>query len=238
MTNEKIISTIETYISTLENSDKEQYKGALLDFDNNEGRSCYVPIHSLALLVSDLKRELAEHEIKKSKGNTFLKRSKSAENLISKNDNIRKGWIETDAFDNKQQCFMTMYTGFMLSENLSIPMYDEQKEKPFNMARMFKDIPENSVEYDIGKIKAEYKTHKPKAKDSWKCLVKLGDTYFNAEYFIQTVDILAGEPELYLGSGLGASYLISENGKAVIMPVNIKKETESYIFNGEKENNN
>lgn len=60
MTNEKIISIIETYISSLENSEKELYKGSLLSFDNKEGRTYYVPVQGLALLVSDLKRELSE----------------------------------------------------------------------------------------------------------------------------------------------------------------------------------
>lgn len=82
MTNEKIISIIETYISSLENSEKELYKGSLLSFDNKEGRTYYVPVQGLALLVSDLKRELSESEIKKSKGNTFLKRSKLAEKSL------------------------------------------------------------------------------------------------------------------------------------------------------------
>ena len=201
MTNEKIISIIETYISSLENSEKELYKGSLLSFDNKEGRTYYVPVQGLALLVSDLKRELSETEIKKSKGNTFLKRSKLAEKLINQNDrkHFRKGWIETDVFDNKYQCFMTSYYGFMLSENLEIPMYDEQVEKPFNMSNMFKNVSENLAGYDIGKIKAEYKSHKPKAKDKWRCLVQFGDVYFNAEFFISVVDVLGGEPVLHLG---------------------------------------
>lgn len=237
MTNEKIISTIETYISSLENSEKELYKGALLSFDNKEGRTYYAPIQGLALLVSDLKRELAETEIKKSKGNTFLKRSKLAEKLINQNDmeRIQKGWIETDVFDNKYQCFMTSYCGFMLSENLAMPMYDEQEEKPFNMSNLFKDVSGNSVEYNIGKIKAEYKSHKPKAKETWRCMVQFGDVYFNAEFFINVVNILGGEPVLYLGGKNSASFFVSENGKAVIMPINPAKTSGNYIFSGGKE---
>ena len=237
MTNEKIISIIETYISSLENPEKELYKGSLLSFDNKEGRTYYVPVQGLALLVSDLKRELSEAEIKKSKGNTFLKRSKLAEKLINQNEreHFRKGWIETDVFDNKYQCFMTSYYGFMLSENLEIPMYDEQDEKPFNMSNMFKNVSENLAGYDIGKIKAQYKSHKPKAKDKWRCLVKFGDVYFNAEFFISVVDVLGGEPVLHLGGKNSASYFVSENGKAVIIPMNPAKTNGNYIFSGEKE---
>ena len=237
MTNEKIISIIETYISSLENSEKELYKNSLLSFDNKEGRTYYVPVQGLALLVSDLKRELSEAEIKKSKGNTFLKRSKLAEKLINQNDreHFRKGWIETDVFDNKYQCFMTSYYGFMLSENLEIPMYDEQDEKPFNMSNMFKNVSENLAGYDIGKIKAEYKSHKPKTKDNWRCLVQFGDVYFNAEIFINVVDVLGGEPVLHLGEKNSASYFVSENGKAVIIPMNPAKTNGNYIFSGEKE---
>lgn len=237
MTNEKIISIIETYISSLENSEKELYKGSLLSFDNKEGRTYYVPVQGLALLVSDLKRELSEAEIKKSKGNTFLKRSKLAEKLINQNEreHFRKGWIETDVFDNKYQCFMTSYYGFMLSENLEIPMYDEQDEKPFNMSNMFKNVSENLAGYDIGKIKAEYKSHKPKTKDNWRCLVQFGDVYFNAEIFINVVDVLGGEPVLHLGKKNSASYFVSENGKAVIIPMNPAKTNGNYIFSGEKE---
>lgn len=237
MTNEKIISAIETYVSTLENSDKELYTKTLAALDTKSSVTAYAPIQNLALLVSDLKRELAETEIKKSKGNTFLKRSKLAEKLITKNDmeRIRKGWMETDAFENKYQCFMTSYYGFMLSENLAIPMHDEQEEKPFNMANMFKDVSENSVEYDIGKIKAEYKSHKPKAKETWRCLVQFGDIYFNAKFFINVVDVLGGEPVLYLGGKNSASYFVSENGKAVLMPLNPVKTSGNYIFSGEKE---
>lgn len=237
MTNEKIISIIETYISSLENSEKELYKNSLMSFDNKEGRTYYVPVQGLALLVSDLKRELSEAEIKKSKGNTFLKRSKLAEKLINQNDreHFRKGWIETDVFDNKYQCFMTSYYGFMLSENLEIPMYDEQVEKPFNMSNMFKNVSENLAGYDIGKIKAEYKSHKPKAKDKWRCLVQFDDVYFNAEFFISVVDVLGGEPVLHLGGKNSASYFVSENGKAVIMPINPAKTNGNYIFSGEKE---
>lgn len=237
MTNEKIISIIETYISSLENSEKELYKNSLLSFDNKEGRTYYVPVQGLALLVSDLKRELSEAEIKKSKGNTFLKRSKLAEKLINQNDreHFRKGWIETDVFDNKYQCFMTSYYGFMLSENLEIPMYDEQDEKPFNMSNMFKNVSENLAGYDIGKIKAEYKSHKPKTKDNWRCLVQFGDIYFNAGIFINVVDVLGGEPVLHLGEKNGVSYFVSENGKAVIMPIKPAKTKGNYIFSGEKE---
>lgn len=237
MTNEKIISIIETYISSLENPEKELYKNSLLSFDNKEGRTYYVPVQGLALLVSDLKRELSEAEIKKSKGNTFLKRSKLAEKLINQNDreSLHKGWIETDVFDNKYQCFMTSYYGFMLSENLEIPMYDEQDEKPFNMSNMFKNVSENLAGYDIGKIKAEYKSHKPKTKDNWRCLVQFGDVYFNAEIFINVVDVLGGEPVLHLGEKNSASYFVSENGKAVIIPMNPAKTNGNYIFSGEKE---
>lgn len=237
MTNEKIISAIETYVSTLENSDKELYTKTLAASDTKSSVTVYAPIQNLALLVSDLKRELAEAENKKSKGNTFLKRSKSAEKLIAKNNmgHIQKGWMETDAFDNKYQCFMTSYYGFMLSENLVIPMYNEQEEKPFTMANMFKDVSENSVEYDIGKIKAEYKSHKPKAKDTWRCMVQFEDVYFNAEFFINFVDVLGGEPVLHLGGKNSASFFISENGKAVLMPLNPAKTSGNYIFSGEKE---
>lgn len=236
MTNEKIISIIETYISSLENSEKELYKNSLLSFDNKEGRTYYVPVQGLALLVSDLKRELSEAEIKKSKGNTFLKRSKLAEKLINQNEreHFRKGWIETDVFDNKYQCFMTSYYGFMLSENLEIPMYDEQDEKPFNMSNMFKNVSENLAGYDIGKIKAEYKSHKPKTKDNWRCLVQFGDVYFNAEHFIQCVDILGEEPAFYCGKPREVAIFESKNGKALLCPITLMNKTNCYIFDGEK----
>lgn len=114
-------------------------------------------------------------------------------------------------------------------------MYDEQDEKPFNMSNMFKNVSENLAGYDIGKIKAEYKSHKPKAKDKWRCLVQFGDVYFNAEFFISVVDVLGGEPVLHLGEKNSASYFVSENGKAVIMPMNPAKTNGNYIFSGEKE---
>lgn len=119
MNNEIIISTIENYIDTLENPEIELYKKALNRFDNNEGRTFYIPVESLALLVSTLKRELAESEIKKSKGNTFLKRSKLAEKIIMSNsrEELRSGWIE-----DEKQYFMTPYYGFMLTEKLEITM--------------------------------------------------------------------------------------------------------------------
>ena len=160
-----------------------------------------------------------------------------AEKLINQNEreHFRKGWIETDVFDNKYQCFMTSYYGFMLSENLEIPMYDEQDEKPFNMSNMFKNVSENLAGYDIGKIKAEYKSHKPKTKDNWRCIVQFGDVYFNAEIFINVVDVLGGEPVLHLGEKNSASYFVSENGKAVIIPMNPAKTNGNYIFSGEKE---
>lgn len=242
MNNEKIISTIETFVSTLENSDKELYTKTLAALDTKLSVTVYAPVQNLALLVSDLKRELAETEIKKSKGNTFLKRSKLAEKLITQNrmERLQKGWIETDAFENKYQCFMTEYCGFMLSENLSIPMHDEQDEKPFNMLNLFKlerilqNTPENSTEYDIGKIKAEYKSHKPKAKDKWNCIVQFGDVYFNAKYFIDAVDVLGRKPAFHLGEKNSASFFVSENGKAVLMPINPAKTVGNYIFGGEK----
>ena len=230
MTNEKIISIIETYISSLENSEKELYKGSLLSFDNKEGRTYYVPVQGLALLVSDLKRELSEAEIKKSKGNTFLKRSKLAEKIIMSNsrEELRSGWIE-----DEKQCFMTPYYGFMLTEKLEITMTKSGNHP--NLSSTFKICnPENIIKYDIGKIKAEYKSHKPKKKYGGICIVQFGDVYFNAEYFIQCVDILGEEPAFYCGKPKEAAIFESKNGKALLCSINLINKTNCYIFDGEK----
>lgn len=230
MNNETIISTIENYIDTLENPEKELYKKALNRFDNNEGRTFYIPVESLALLVSTLKRELAESEIKKSKGNTFLKRSKLAEKIIMSNsrEELRSGWIE-----DEKQCFMTPYYGFMLTEKLEITMTKSGNHP--NLSSTFKICnPENIIKYDIGKIKAEYKLHKPNKKYGRMCIVRFGDVYFNAEHFIQCVDILGEEPAFYCGKPKETVIFESKNGKAILCPITLMNKTNCYIFDGEK----
>ena len=218
MTPEKIIANIENYISTLTPAEQELCETCL----NVAESSCtnvkdipsikdsilkHHPVLELVEIIQELKRDIKEKMQKSTKGKSFVTRSKKLTKLMLKNtrESYKKAVIEEINGIEMQCCVVDGgFYAFVLKEHLDVPMFTPEESKNYNNefhSGEFKNcIPPyedyKTVEFDIANIKAKLSLHKAK-KDKTVCRIEIDGTIFNAEYFVNVIDILGENVTMY-----------------------------------------
>ena len=186
-------------------------------------------------LLNTLQIDYRHEEAKKQGGNVALKRQKIAEKILKQNqkngmkEQFFKCWIE-EIDGEKMQLFGNQYYIIALKEAFKTSAETEtEAEKITFKAGKFFDKSQytlNQIDFDIADIKqklaefkAEQKQRTAKDRKNYKPIFKLGNTGYNAEYFIDIVEALGADAVLYQNEkSSGISYFEAEAGAALICP--------------------
>lgn len=238
MTPEKIIANIENYISLLPQSEQELYSEYLRLAETNYQSVTEIPcvknsilkhdpLLELVEIVRELKRDIKEKMQKNTKGKSFVQRSKKLTKIISHKSNIEKfakGWIEEIKGEQLQVSSYCWCYAFLLKEHLDIPMFTEQEKQEYGYY-MKNIIPPYKTEYkpiefDIADIKAKLTLHKAK-KNKDVCKIEIDGAIFNAEYFVNLVEILGENVTIYKRPfrRLGVVVFENDNGIGLLVPI-------------------
>lgn len=194
----------------------------------------------LADMLFTAEQEYRREQTKKSGGNQALKRLKLAEKILKgnqKNNTTREMFhkcIVTEIDYEKMQVFGTPYYQIALREIYKVPAEtwkdDEHVEWKSAVSKFFNkgnyeytptDFDLTEIKTEFAQWKAEQKRKPPKTRDEF-CVVRLGNTGYNAEYFINCVEALGGDVTfLQNGNRTGLSFFESEIGKSLIMPIRL-----------------
>lgn len=219
MKTEKIIAAIEAYVNSLEKSDRDFFYKVSGDMQVKEGA---FPIVNLAILHRDLKQDLKQECAKANKGASFASRQKLLQKLVLEKNTTHTEfqtgtWVEING--EKTQAFnVGGYYAFAFKDGSTFDI--ETKEKPSEEQLFKKAIQKTEgyrkINYDLSEITTFYKLMKA---DKKKMPTKVGNQWFNPEYFLNTVKILGGNVSMYQGEKMGINYFESENGFAILLPV-------------------
>lgn len=215
MNNEKILVAMELYIASLTEAERSA-------FNQSE----------LGKVKEELHRENEENARKKLKGSDFVKRSKRLSKILAGCDAFagnNTAW-SIDFHGEKKQCVVPCGAyGFMFNEPLDLPT-DETINR-LDMNKFFDVDFSQFIEQKVNfsEVKTQYnafrKSLTPKQRKNKlnRCVVQIGDKYFNAEYLIDTMEVLGGNITFYQHKNQRQyDILVSENGSAVICPLNKK----------------
>lgn len=149
MKTEKIITSIEKYLNTLNEREKAE-------------------AFELGEIVLALRQELKEKALKETHGSTFLKRSKLVSKLLSKcfKEDMQKAFNEKVNGENMQCCIIDGYYAFAFKNPLDLPMAEKSN---FTFSKVLPDYSNfDKIEYDIAEIKTTLKLHKAEKKKERK----------------------------------------------------------------------
>lgn len=232
MTNEKIIATIDKYVESLDEGQRNWYSTAF-DISRKENRpikeafkNVGIPVLELAIIVQELEEEMKKAAQKKVGGNSYVKRTTLINKLITSNarEEFRKGWFE-EIKGERMQCFIVNNAtmAFAFRNTVDAPMTDAENHLTLNKILNSRQSDLNVCEYDIADIRMQLKMSK--ARKEKGCTVKVGNKYYDAQLFINAVDGLGGDAELEQDKVMTAlDILRSDNGFALICPVRPPKE--------------
>lgn len=200
MKTEKIITTIEQYLSALNESEKAE-------------------AFELGEILQELRQELKEKALKETQGSTYLKRSKLVSKLLAKcpREDMQKAFNQKIRGEDMQCCIIDGYYALAFRNPLDLPMAES------GGITVEKVIPDysyfNAVEYDIAEVKATLKLHKAEKKKG-NCIIKINKKFYNAQYFCNVVEALGENVTFYQGENpLGMDVFENKNGIATLCPV-------------------
>ena len=129
MKNEKIIASIEKYVSTLAGEKKVFFEIALAraESERKAVKKLYSaesePVLELAAIVQELKAEMKEAELKAACGASLVKRTKLLNKLLSKcfRENFQKAFFDEVYGVKMQCCIIDGYYGFMFKDARNHP---------------------------------------------------------------------------------------------------------------------
>ena len=188
-------------------------------------------------LLNTLQIDYRHEEAKKQGGNIALKRQKIAEKVLKANrkDNIRPAFFKcfTEEINgDMMQIFGNAYFLIALKEEYKtgadthtpedMQKFDFRPSKFFD----FSGGTYNKIDFDIADIKqklsefkAEQKQRPAKDRKNHHPIFALGNTGYNAEYFIDIVEALGTDAVLYQNEkSSGISYFEAESGMALLCP--------------------
>lgn len=199
MKTEKIITIIEKYLNTLNESEKAE-------------------AFELNAIVLELRQELKEKALKEMHGNTYLKRSKLVSKLLSKcfREDMQKAFNEKINGENVQCCIINNHYAFAFKNPLDLPMAEESK---FTFDKILPDYSNfDKIEYDIAEIKTTLKLHKAEKKKE-KCTIEIKKKCYDAQYFINVIEALGEDATFYQSEKWNSLDVFeNENGVAVLCP--------------------
>ena len=226
MTTLQIITELKTYINTLSEEDKKYIDYCIKDrFFDLPG------LGNLANLLDKLQTQYKHEEAKKS-GSPALKRQKVAEKILKANrggvrPQFEKAWKETIRGEERQ-IFGCPYYIITLKDDYEANVETETEDGKitFRVDKFFNEEQKtNKVDFDIAEVKqslAEWKAEqkqKPAKMRDKSCTIKIGNSGYNAEFFINCYEAMGSGAELYQNENpCGVSYFEAESGTALIMP--------------------
>lgn len=228
-----IITDLKTYINTLP-EDERKY----IDFCIEHKQTAKtMGIDILADLMIKLQTDYRHEEAKKQGGNIALKRQKIAEKVLKANqkDNIRPAFFKCfteDINGSTMQIFGNAYFLIALKEayktSADTHTPEEMQKIEFRPSKFFNTSMYNfnKVDFDLTDIKqkfaefkAEQKQRPAKERKNHHPIFALGNTGYNAEYFIDIVEALGTDAVLYQNEkSSGISYFEAESGRALLCP--------------------
>lgn len=196
---EKIITSIEKYLNTLNESEKAE-------------------AFELSEIVLELRQKLKEKALKETHGSTYLKRSKLVSKLLSKcfREDMQKAFNEKINGENVQCCIIDDHYAFAFKNPLDLPMAEESK---FTISKFLPDYSSfDKVEYDIAEIKTTLKLHKAEKKKE-KCIIEINKKCYDAQYFINVIEALGEDATFYQSEKWNSLDVFeNKNGIAVLCP--------------------
>lgn len=230
----QVITEIKSYINTLPEDDKRYIDYCIT---NKVFNISGVGLSMLAGLLDRLQTDYRHEEAKRQGGNVALKRQKIAEKILKTNqkDNIRPAFFKcfTEEIDGStMQIFGNAYFFIALKEEYKTEADthtpEEMRKIEFRPSKFFDFSGDtyNKIDFDIADIKqklaefkAEQKQRPAKERKKHHPIFALGNTGYNAEYFIDIIEALGTDAVLYQNEkSSGISYLEAESGKALLCP--------------------
>ena len=230
----QVITEIKSYINTLPEDDKKYIDYCIT---NKVFNISGVGLSMLAGLLDRLQTDYRHEEAKKQGGNVALKRQKIAEKVLKANqkDNIRPAFFKcfTEEINgDMMQIFGNAYFLIALKEEYKTRADthtpEEMQKFDFRPSKFFdfSGGTYNKIDFDIADIKqklaefkAEQKQRPAKERKNHHPIFALGNTGYNAEYFIDIVEALGTDAVLYQNEkSSGISYFEAESGRALLCP--------------------
>ena len=230
----QVITELKSYINTLPEDDKKYIDYCI---KNKVFNISGVGLSMLAGLLDRLQTDYRHEEAKKKGGNVALKRQKIAEKVLKANqkDNIRPAFFKcfTEEIDGStMQIFGSQYYLIALKEEYKTGADthtpEEMQKFEFRPSKFFDfsggtynkiDFDLTDIKQKLAEFKAEQKQRPAKDRKNHHPIFALGNTGYNAEYFIDIAEALGTDAVLYQNEkSSGISYFESEYGKAILCP--------------------
>ena len=230
----QIITELKSYINTLPEDDKKYIDYCI---ENKVFNISGVGLSVLAGLLDRLQTDYRHEEAKRQGGNIALKRQKIAEKVLKANqkDNIRPAFFKcfTEEIDGStMQIFGSQYYLIALKEEYKTGADthtpEEMQKFEFRPSKFFDfsggtynkiDFDLTDIKQKLAEFKAEQKQRPAKDRKNHHPIFALGNTGYNAEYFIDIAEALGTDAVLYQNEkSSGISYFESEYGKAILCP--------------------
>lgn len=230
----QVITELKSYINTLPEDDKKYIDYCIT---NKVFNISGVGLNMLAGLLDRLQTDYRHEEAKKQGGNVALKRQKIAEKVLKANqkDNIRPAFFKcfTEEINgDMMQIFGNAYFLIALKEEYKTGAdthtHEEMQKFEFRPSKFFDfsggtynkiDFDLTDIKQKLAEFKAEQKQRPAKDRKNHHPIFALGNTGYNAEYFIDIAEALGTDAVLYQNEkSSGISYFESEYGKAILCP--------------------
>lgn len=230
----QVITELKSYINTLPEDDKK-YIGYCIT--NKVFNISGVGLSMLAGLLDRLQTDYRHEEAKRQGGNIALKRQKIAEKVLKANqkDNIRPAFFKCfteDINGSTMQIFGSQYYLIALKEEYKTGADthtpEEMQKFEFRPSKFFDfsggtynkiDFDLTDIKQKLAEFKAEQKQRPAKDRKNHHPIFALGNTGYNAEYFIDIAEALGTDAVFYQNEkSSGISYFESEYGKAILCP--------------------
>ena len=230
----QVITELKSYINTLPEDDKKYIDYCIT---NKVFNISGVGLSMLAGLLDRLQTDYRHEEAKRQGGNIALKRQKIAEKVLKANqkDNIRPAFFKCfteDINGSTMQIFGSQYYLIALKEEYKTGADthtpEEMQKFEFRPSKFFdfSGGTYNKIDFDLtdtkqklAEFKAQQKQRPAKDRKNHHPIFALGNTGYNAEYFIDIAEALGTDAVLYQNEkSSGISYFESEYGKAILCP--------------------
>lgn len=233
----QIITELKSYINTLPEDDKKYIDYCIT---NKVFNISGVGLSMLAGLLDRLQTDYRHEEAKRQGGNIALKRQKIAEKVLKANqkDNTRPVFFKCfmeEINGSTMQIFGNQYYLIALKEEYKTGADthtpEEMQKIEFRPSKFFDfsggtyskiDFDLTDIKQKLAEFKAEQRQRPAKERKNHHPIFALGNTGYNAEYFIDIVEALGTDAVFYQNEkSSGISYFEAEAGIALICPCRV-----------------
>lgn len=246
MKTEVIMANIKTAVFHMEEEEQKNFK-FIMSHSEVTSTPFDAPGFTLGFLYRELEQEFKMECAKSKGGASLVSRTKLANKLIksmnANREQFQKGWKQLIKGEQYQVLMFNGYYAVCLSEGheLDVPMHDDEEPKCLpNIEKCFPEYerdytsapaPVEQVTAALKQCAAEQKAKGIPAKKRDRCIISFNGIGFDAEYFVNTCKLLGDDVTLHFDSKNPKAVLVleSENGKAILCPVNMQTEPYAVI---------